>query len=263
MTERLSDPDRVFDSNEILEVSILSVIGDREEQQDSFGYELGHTKGLIAVCDGMGGHLGGSLASNRAIETILTEYKNSFSNDNIVGNLQAIIKRANEAVLKLTDSNGNSLRAGSTAVCVYITGTKLYWNSVGDSRAYLFRNGEYVQITQDHNYRTVLKEQLNAGVIDRNIYDAEKVRGEALISYLGIGDLGLIDYNDSPVELQQDDRILLMSDGLYKIVNDQDICSIINNFNNIEEAIQALELKAKKHRNKKRDNMTVALIRIK
>ncbi len=263
MTERLSDTDRVFDSNKILEVAILSVIGDREEQQDSFGYELDHNEGLIAICDGMGGHQGGSLASRLAIETILSEYKNGFSRGNIVEEMQKIIKTANERVLCLTDSNGNPLKAGSTAVCVYINGTQLYWNSVGDSRAYLFRNGEYVQITEDHNYRTVLKEQLNAGVIDRSRYDAEKVRGEALISYLGINDLGLIDYNDSPVELQQDDRILLMSDGLYKIVTDAEICTIINNFSNIEEAIQALELKARKQRNKKRDNMTVALIRIK
>lgn len=72
----------------------------------------------------------------------------------------------------------NSLRrklnAGSTLVAVMLDSSRnLYWNSVGDSRLYLFRDGDFAQITQDHNYTTVLLEKLNAGMIDREEFNSE------------------------------------------------------------------------------------------
>ena len=90
-------------------------------------------------------------------------------------------------------------------------------------------------------------EKANAGLLDEEEFAKEDVRGEALISFLGIGNLALIDYSKSPLELQKDDKIIIMSDGLYKIVSDAEIARILENFNNIWEAVQALEMKAKKN----------------
>ncbi len=78
------------------------------------------------------------------------------------------------------------LNAGSTLVAVMLDSSRnLYWNSVGDSRLYLFRDGDFAQITQDHNYTTVLLEKLNAGMIDREEFNSENLKGEALISFFG------------------------------------------------------------------------------
>jgi protein phosphatase len=169
-------------------------------------------------------------------------------------------------ISQLKNADGALLKAGSTIVSIVVNRKKLMWCSVGDSRAYLMRDGEMVQLTLDHNYHTVLVEKMNAGLLDRREFEQENMRGEALISFLGIGNLALIDYSESPLELKKDDKIIIMSDGLYKIVTDAEIARILDNFNNIGEAVQALELKArKKAKNDReaRDNMTVALIKIK
>jgi protein phosphatase len=158
------------------------------------------------------------------------------------------------------------LKAGSTLAAVMINQRKLMWCSVGDSRAYLMRNSEMVQLTQDHNYHTVLVEKVNAGLLSEEEFEIENARGETLISYLGIGNLALIDYSKTPLGLEKDDKIIVMSDGLYKIVTDSEIARILDNFNNIGEAVLALETKAKmkaKNNNELRDNMTIALIKIK
>ena len=126
------------------------------------------------------------------------------------------------------------------------------------------RKGEIVQLTQDQNYYTVLLGKRKAGLLDETEFYKESKRGEALISFLGIGNLELIDYSEIPVDLEKEDRIIIMSDGLYK--TDSEILRILSNFKNIEEAVQALEIKAEKNaksNQKSRDNMTIALIGIK
>lgn len=91
---------------------------------------------------------------------------------------------ANADVLNLKTASGEKLNAGSTLVAVMLDSSRnLYWNSVGDSRLYLFRDGDFAQITQDHNYTTVLLEKLNAGMIDREEFNSENLKGEALISF--------------------------------------------------------------------------------
>lgn len=256
----------IEDGNSAFQIAALSVIGDRAEQQDNFGYILNQNDGMVVVCDGMGGHEGGKMASETAVQEFVSKYT---ENEQIEKQTEVLIdaaKNADALVAQLKNEQGNLLKAGSTLVSIVINDRKLIWCSVGDSRAYLIRGGEMVQLTLDHNYHTVLVEKMNAGLISEEEFLAEDVRGEALISFLGIGNLALIDYSETPLELQKDDKIIIMSDGLYKIVTDSEIARILDNFNNISEALWALEVKAKKNAKNlavSRDNMTVALIKVK
>lgn len=260
------DHEIIKDSNSVFELVMSTALGDRDDQQDAFGYELKPGEGLVIVCDGMGGHNGGKLASNVAVKKFLESYSNAYPFSDVISFLKDATLESNKSVCSLTDENGNPLKGGSTIVALIVKNQELFWSSVGDSRAYLFRNGQLVQFTLDHNYGTVLKEQLNAGIIDSDKYKVENQKSEALISFLGMEELKLIDYNDSSIELQSNDRIIIMSDGLYKLISDREIERLIANFNNIEEALKAFEMKAGRIASQKkisRDNMTVALIKIK
>lgn len=260
------DYENVKDANSAFELVMSTALGDREDQQDAFGYELKPGEGLVVVCDGMGGHNGGKLASNVAVKKILEAYTNAYPFSDVVSFLQDATLESNKSVCSLTDKNGNPLKGGSTIVALVIKNKELFWSSVGDSRAYLFRDGQLVQFTLDHNYGTVLKEQLNAGIIDSDKFEVENQKSEALISFLGMNELKLIDYNDSSIKLQSNDKIIIVSDGLYKLVSDREIERLIDNFSNIEEALKAFEIKAGRIASQKkisRDNMTVALIKIK
>ena len=108
-----------------------------------------------------------------------------------------------------------------------------------------------------------LEEQLRQGLISEAYYRLESVRGDALISYLGTGELELIDHNSSPFALRSGDRLILMSDGLYRLVTDEEIRSIMNVQPKSEEVLRELEKKAASNAQAaglKRDNMTVIVI---
>lgn len=264
--QNYKDNQQLSDENSILTLSILSVIGDRDDQQDSFGYTLKNDEAIIVVCDGMGGHQGGSTASSLAVSSLLSDYERAYPAPLPEQNLIRSVKDADRKIASLTGADGEPLNAGSTCVALMIRDDRLYWCSVGDSRAYLLRDGEFVQLTQDQNYRTVLDERLSAGIITPAEYREEEKRGDALISYLGIGNLSLIDYSKSPLTLARGDRIIISTDGLYKLVPDEEMQRVIENFRKSAEALQALDMKAGKASkllDRPRDNMTVALIAIK
>lgn len=264
--QNYKDNQLVNDGNAVFDFSIISVIGDRTEQQDSFGYSLKNNEGIIVLCDGMGGHEGGRAASNIAVNCFISDYETEYPSSNTDKLLIDCVTKCDKKIASLTDPDGKLLRAGSTAVALIIKEKELYWCSVGDSRAYLLRNSEFVQLTQDQNYRTVLNEKLKAGVIRESEYYEELKRGEALISYLGIGNLSLIDYNSSPLKLESKDKLIIMSDGLYKLVPDEEMQRVIENFKNKSDALQALDMKAKKAAKGNRisrDNMTIAIVEMK
>ena len=255
----------VNDGNSVFDLSVLSAIGVRSEQQDSFGYNLRCDEGIVVVCDGMGGREAGSVASSVAVKNVLDAYEGNFSDASITELLIDCANETDQKICNLCDENGVKLNSGTTMVAVAIKDYSLCWCSVGDSRAYLARKGEFVQFTQDQNYKTVLDEKLRANLITEDAYAVEMKRGEALISFLGIGNLSLIDYNNLPLQLEKDDKIIIMTDGLYKVLEDEEIARVADNFSNIEDALNALEIKTKKQAKKKnisRDNMTVALIKI-
>ena len=255
-----------FDENDTFQVALLSVLGDRQEQQDCIGYELKQNEGIVCICDGMGGHEGGKIASNIGVDYVLRSYLDTYPCDDINNMYIEASQKANDKIFSLKHTDGTKMQSGSTVVSIVVKGNKLYWLSIGDSRLYLLRNDEFVRATKDHNYRLALDEALSAGVIDEEKFNNELYRSEALISFLGVGKLSIIDSNVEPITLLKNDRLLIMSDGLYKLLSDDEMKKIVFNFNNVSEAIQALELKAQKNAkasNIKRDNMTIALLKIK
>ncbi len=255
----------LYTENDVFELAMFSSVGGREEQQDCSGYELDSTGGLVVVCDGMGGHAGGKLASNYAVSRMLELFKARDMTSPLSEVLLNSAESIDAHISSMTSDDGTRMNAGSTIVCAAIDKTDLYWLSVGDSRIYLSRSSEFVQITTDHNYQTRLDMELANGIISQEHYNNELPKADALISFLGIGGLSVIDSNDVPFCLQKDDKIILATDGLYKIISDEQIRSLTDNFTNISDALRALELKVRRIASQKnigRDNMTAAIIKI-
>lgn len=256
----------IGEANAVVELAILSVLGHREEQQDAAGYKLLERAGMAVVCDGMGGHEGGRLASTTAVNDLVDVYANHAEDENIRQIMLNGVADADRRIAAITHPDGSPMRCGSTVVLVLIQEKKLYWIAAGDSRLYLYRGGELVQATQDHTLRLMLEEGLAAGRITPEDYQTRMAYGEALVSFLGVGGLPRIDANPAAFELKAGDRILLCTDGLYKLLPDEEITRILLNFRAPQDAVRALEKKVRRAAKKQkisRDNMTVALLKVK
>lgn len=147
-------------------------------------------------------------------------------------------------------------------MAVHIIETNMSWVSVGDSRLYIIRAGQMVQITTDHNYFFQLKEMLQNGEIDREKYQVEARDGEALISYAGMGGLQWKDISRVPILLQPKDTLLICSDGLYRSVPDQDILAAICVAEDMEDAASRLEQAIQDAAQPEQDNYTYILIEL-
>lgn len=246
------------------ETGISSIIGTRSYQQD-FAYLYTDDQDLAAlVCDGMGGLEGGEKASRAAAETFARDLREGGPGANLPGFLQREAKRMDKAVSGLKNAGGKPLKAGSTMVGVYCRKNLLYWVSVGDSRIYIIRGGQIVRQTRDHNYRLLLKEQLSAGQISQEFYDQEEKtpQAEALISFLGMDGLRVIDGKQQAISLLPGDIVLLCSDGVYKSLTDSQIHAMVRD-NDIDMNIAAdrLTAMALRYGVKGQDNTTVILLR--
>ncbi len=244
-------------------VGIASIIGTREYQQD-YVYCCFCGNGLLGVvCDGMGGLDGGEIASSTAAEAL----GEAFSGEELRMPVPEFLKeqagRINDQVAALTGKGGGPLRAGTTMVAVVAREEQLYWLSVGDSRIYIIRDQEMSQVNREHNYRLTLQESLKSGLITREQYEEEekKSQADALISYLGISRLNLMDINRAPLKMMDGDIVLLCSDGLFKTLNDSQIMALVRD-NDIDMDIAADRLcqMALSRRRGGQDNTSVLLL---
>lgn len=253
-----------YEENSSFEVSLKSVIGTREDQQDSAAVRLNYDNGIIVICDGMGGHSGGKLASSIAAEKMAETFNNKPQNADIPATFLNILDILDSEVMNLKNSDGTPMKAGTTLVAAFIEKRIIHWASVGDSRIYIVRGDEIVQVTKDHNYKFRLDNQLTQNKLSLQEYKEKIVDGEALISFIGVGGLELVDINSEPFMLYPDDKVLLTTDGLYKALSNEKILKIISNFSNIKEATDALIKKAQRTtKGSSLDNTTIAIIKIK
>lgn len=248
---------------EQIQIGCYTIIGDRQSQQDTMQYaRKGDDTVLAVVCDGMGGMSGGEKASRKAVDVIFRKFEDNFVLDETQYSewMKHSFVEADEAVANLTDDMGNILHGGSTVVGILIKSNRMYWASVGDSVIYYLDNEGIHTVTRMHNYNMRLEQLLNSGEI--TVEEAKKEsmngRGEALISFLGIGGLPIVDSGSQAIVMKHGDIVILASDGLYKSLTSIQIQAIVEESGgNMSIAAERLCKEAQRLGEYKQDNTTV------
>lgn len=210
-------------------------VGRRDYQQDSFGQTavLRNTGILAVLADGMGGLSGGERVSQKIVMEALT-FGSTLQANQVPTALPGMVAGINRAVNQMLGPKG-LYTSGSTVVSALITGNALLWISVGDSRVYLYRDGQISQLSRDHD----LLQDWMPDILDGKRSMAEALRdpnGRKLTSFIGMGELRHVDYNRTPIPLLPGDRVLLMSDGVYGTVSDAEMAAILRDCGSVQLA---------------------------
>ncbi|MBR1866292.1 MAG: serine/threonine-protein phosphatase [Lachnospiraceae bacterium] len=250
-----------------LTTMVRSATGNRKYQQDAAYVTPSkvlasnkRTRVMALVCDGMGGMADGGKASQTAIRMMVQGFDKieKVPEVNIPEFFRSGIKAIDRTIHDFPKEDGKG--SGTTMVACIAEDNRLYWASVGDSRIYIIRGNQMQQVTRDHNYWLRLQEMVQAGKLTMEEAKAKRQK-EALISFLGIGNVSLMDINTTPFEMQYGDVIMLCSDGITKTLPDAQIKKIITADEvKPEEKAKALVEAATHANSHSQDNTTVALI---
>jgi protein phosphatase len=235
----------------------------RGHNEDSF--HVDNNASLFVVADGVGGQNAGEVASRMSVEVISSHFsksredsvpfvgkpEESFSDE--TNRLASSIRLANQVVHESSRSNPSLKGMGSTAVAVTITGKGMLGIAhAGDSRAYLIRSGGIFQLTNDHS---LVAEQVRQGLITEEEAQNSKVKN-VITRALGAADEIEVDIDEQPLE--DGDMVLLCSDGLTNMVDDETILKIIEDNATMEDACRRLIKLSNDNGGK--DNITAVLV---
>jgi PPM family protein phosphatase len=220
------------------------------DSQDDF-----RRKGRLAVvADGMGGYEGGQEASRLAVETVRHIYADAFRGEP-QSSLVAAFETAHANIQRYATDHPQFFGMGTTCTAVAIVERDLYFAHVGDSRLYLIRNGAISRLTRDHSYVSRLVEN---GLVRSEDAESHPQR-HILTAALGSGRDIIPDVPETPALLEEGDILLLCTDGLWGVVGDPEIASIVRS-NPPAESCRGLVNLALERGGP--DNVTVLVLRI-
>lgn len=203
---------------------------------------------LFCVCDGMGGHAAGEVASSIAVETIAKTAPQSAD----AARLAAAVEAANAAVIEAALNGLGKPGMGCTATCAYIENDTLAIAHVGDSRAYLLHEGTLIRVTRDHSY---VEELVDAGEITA---DEARVHPNRSVITRALGSDPAMYADHFTLHIEEGDRLILCSDGLSSMIPDSDIENIATQSSSAQICVDNLvdaALAAGGH-----DNVTVVVV---
>ncbi len=191
---------------------------------------------LLVVADGMGGHAAGELASAAAVATLAELEKSDPTPDEVLPGLAHAIEDAGASIGRVVQDNPDLAGMGTTITALFWQGERVAVVHVGDSRAYLLREGELVQVTHDHTYVQTL---VDAGRITSD-EAAHHPRRSLLMR--AIDGVQPVEADLSVREARPGDRYLLCSDGLTGVVSDEELAAILSEGEPTGTVISLVEL---------------------
>ena len=219
----------------------------RKRRHNEDAYLLDAERGLFVVADGMGGHAAGEVASRITVESIQEyiaateeEHESSWpfgfnSRVSVEGNrLTTAVEKANEKVMRAVQNRPELKGMGTTVVAALFDADRATLVHVGDSRAYLFRDGELRRLTDDHSW---VQEQVNAGILSEDEAKSHPLKNVVTRALGGAAHVS-VDLIEVPV--RPGDRFLLCSDGLTGMVPDEDLFTHFRSDGVIEKTVRQL-----------------------
>ena len=237
---------------------ILHEQGRRDSQQDAFCVTGQEPSGILAaVADGMGGLVNSGAVSEALTETLAEEFtpdprfpparQLQIAFQQAVGKVDALLR-------------DHPSRSGSTLVACLVQNGALSWLSVGDSRIYLWRDGGPIQLNREHNFFHDLTLLALQGDLTFEEADADP-RRENLTSYIGWGFPRSIEWNEDPVSLLPGDQILLVSDGVYRALSQDELASCLYK-STAQRSAQSMHALIQKKDFSNQDNYTGIVLKI-
>ena len=237
---------------------VLHQQGQRDSQQDAFCVTGQEPAGILAaVADGMGGLVNSGAVSQALTETLAEEFtpdprfpparQLQIAFQQAVGKVDALLR-------------DHPSRSGSTLVACLVQNGALSWLSVGDSRIYLWRDGGLIQLNREHNFFHDLTLLALQGDLTFEEADADP-RCENLTSYIGWGFPRSIEWNEDPVSLLPGDQILLVSDGVYRALSQDELTNCLYK-GTAQKSVQSMHTLIQKKDFPNQDNYTGIVLRI-
>src|SRR5690349_5646897 len=213
-------------------------------------------RGIFVVADGMGGHAAGEVASDMAVRIVADEIHSmrGLTDEQVAERMRSAIRTANGAIFQRTLTEHDKRGMGTTVTALTLYETRFLIGQVGDSRAYLLRDGRLSQVTKDHSY---VQEQVDAGYLT-----PEQARthpySNVITRCVGANNDVMPDVYVGSV--REGDLFLLASDGLTGMLEDPQLAEIMKSGREPQEQVDALIDDANRHGGL--DNITAIMVRI-
>ena len=256
----LSDVGRVRKNNEDNFTVCNLTSGEAGLTESLCRHQLGPRGTLFMVADGMGGEASGEVASQICVTTVpkrLHDNLNSLGSvreTNFVLLLREAVEYANQIIYQKAQADPGIRGMGTTTTAAALFGTNLFVAQVGDSRAYVARNQQLVQLTRDQTYLNYLAE-IGAELPT----DPEKDSRRSILTQ-AVGSSEAVDVKVTYTRLRQGDRLLLCSDGLYNMVKSPELMEVLHSSPPLAEKCKMLVDRA--NANGGGDNVTVILAQV-
>ncbi|HZH39658.1 MAG TPA: Stp1/IreP family PP2C-type Ser/Thr phosphatase [Gemmatimonadales bacterium] len=213
-------------------------------------------KGIFIVADGMGGHAAGEVASEMAVRVIAREIGSlqGLSDEQVAERMRLSIRAANGAIFERTLTEHDKRGMGTTVTGLTLFSNRFLIGQVGDSRAYLLRDGKLTQVTKDHSY---VQEQVDAGYLT-----PEQARTHPYSNVITrcVGANADVMPDVYVGSVREGDLFLLASDGLTGMLEDPQLAEIMKSGREPQEQVDALIDDANRHGGL--DNITAIMVRI-
>ena len=227
----------------------------RKNNQDSLFFDEGHGIGVVA--DGIGGRKGGEIASTLVVDGMRQAFLGSevIRHEEITPFLASAVDTVNASVFGFGRNNPEYAGLGSTMECIFFSADMVYVAHVGDSRTYLYDDGQLFQLTLDHNVENFV----DRGLVHRDSLQDPKIRGAALVKAVGLTSRCELDI--CRIKRRPGQIYLSCSDGLTSMLGDRDVATLLaEHCGNLQKAAGVL-LDAANNAGG-RDNITVLLARV-
>lgn len=234
----------------------ITDIGERRRINQDYVFcsndAIGKLPNLFIVADGMGGHNAGDYASRYCVEFFKQKIEVSES-DSPIASIEAAIRETNEALRSKAQEQTELEGMGTTLVIATIFDKEMYVANVGDSRLYVIGK-EIKQVTEDHS---LVEAMVKTGELNRN---EARVHPNKNIITRAIGANENVEPDFFEVNLEEGDTVLMCSDGLTNMLEDETIERIIRENENPEEAAETLVKYA--NQNGGKDNIAIIIIKV-